>query len=62
MAERNETNTRGRSEFIATEVTPEIRAAIEKLARSEDRSISYITWKLLEESPRVQQELQEAAA
>lgn len=58
MGEKQD-NLRERSEFIATEVTPDVRAAIKELADLEDRSISYMTWKLLQESPRVKERIRQ---
>lgn len=58
MTEKDE-NTRERSAAIAAEVTPEVRAAVEEIARQEERSISFMTWKLLMESPRVKAKVKE---
>lgn len=38
-----------KSEMIGFKTTPEIKAALEKIAESEDRTISYIINRILEE-------------
>jgi hypothetical protein len=58
MAYKRE-NARERGVMLATEVTEEVREAIESIAAEEERSLSYVTWKLLLESPRVRERLEQ---
>lgn len=61
MAKRPKTDEQ-RTELVAAIVPLTIREVIEDFAEKEDRSMSYIAWRLLEESPRVQKKLKEMAS